>query len=119
MSTYTTFHPIDTSPENSHLAEIVASMTVNGWQGMPLLAAGDQLLNGTHRYTASEIVGIDPMVHEMEITLNWGDEDEYLLRDLADAHDTLEILRALRALHDAGYVDDYSVEIMAAEYAKE
>lgn len=120
MSTYNTFHEIDTDPEtNSHLAEIVASMTANGWQGLPLVAVGQQLLNGAHRYTASQIAGIEPMVHEIEITLDWGDDDEYLLSDFADAHDTREILRALRALYDAGYVDGYSVEIMDAEYKKE
>lgn len=120
MTTYTTFHPIDTNIEtNDRLAEIATSMIANGWQGLPLVADGEQLLNGAHRYTASKIAGIEPMVHQMEITLGWGDEDDYLLSDYADANDTTEIAKALRALYEAGYIDGYSVEIMDAENAKE
>lgn len=118
MGSYTKYHEIETD-NNPHLDEIVASMIADGWVGLPLLADGEQLLNGAHRYTASQIAGIEPQVHQMEITLNWGDDEDYLLDAYAMATDTPSMLRALRDMFEAGYVDQYSVEIMSAEADKE
>ncbi len=37
----------------NRVAELVASMEVNGWQGSPLVTLGDgELLTGAHRHTA-------------------------------------------------------------------
>lgn len=120
--TYNHFHEIDRNPEtNKHLAEIVESIKANGWQGLPLLADGEYLFNGCHRATACEILDIAPDVHEMEISCTWGDDEysDYLLRNLCDAHDTGEVLHALKELRAEGLVDQMSVDIMQAEYDKE
>lgn len=119
---YNHFHEIDSDPEtNRHLAEIVESIKVNGWQGLPLLADGDNLFNGCHRATACEILDIEPEVHQVEISCDWG-EDEYcdfLLNSLCDAKDSDDVLRALKALRKEGLVDQMSVDIMQAECDKE
>lgn len=117
---YKIFHDIDPNPEsNSHLAEIIESIRQNGWQGDPLLAIGDQLLTGSHRATACEILGIVPPVHQVQIGCTWGDGYDDLLLDLADANDTPSLWRALKALHEEGLLDDYSLELISREYEKE
>jgi len=119
---YQLYHEIDTNPEtNKHLAEIIESIKANGWKGLPLLSIGEQLLNGSHRATACEILGIDPVVHEAEIGCTWGDSEytDYLLNDLADAKSTDQIMCAIKSLHDEGLIDDLSLEIMEAELDKE
>lgn len=119
---YILYHDIDDNPEtNEHLDEIIQSIRKNGWVGLPLLAIGDKLLNGSHRATACKILGIDPQVHQAQIKCTWGEDDyiDYLLESLADAVDTLAILQALKGLQDEGLVDDESVMIMQAEYNKE
>lgn len=117
--TYTKWHEIDENPEtNAHLAEIVESIKTNGWVGLPLLADEEYLFNGCHRATACEILGIDPQVHNMQITANW-DDHYYLLFDLSNARRTDEVLRALKALRALNLVDQLSVDIMQAEDDKE
>ena len=120
--TYNHFHEIDRDPKsNKHLADIVASIQANSWQGLPLLADGDNLLTGCHRATACEILDIDPEVHDLEITCTWGDDEytDHLLEDLCDAHNSDGILHALKELRAEGYVDQMSVDIMQAECDKE
>jgi hypothetical protein len=113
---YTKYHEIDENPEtNQHLAEIMNSLVTNGWQGRPLLAIGDQLVTGCHRMTACELLGIEPEVHEAEITLNWGDDDDWMLSDLANASRNDMLLLAMETMLEAGYIDEYSVELMRAE----
>lgn len=118
---YITFHEIDKNPEtNAHLAEIVASLDANGWQGLPLLADGEQLLNGCHRATACEILGIEPEVYQLVIAI--GDDPsyrDYLVSLLADAFDTESIYNAIRELHDEGLIDDLALAIAKAEYETE
>ena len=43
---YTPFHEVR---DIEKLNELVASMQANGWQGMPLVADGEQLITGAHR----------------------------------------------------------------------
>lgn len=122
MTRYNLFHEIDTNPEtNKHLAEIIESIKANGWQGLPLLAIGDQLLNGCHRATACEILGIEPEVHQAEIACAWGDSvyTDELLQDLFDGFRTDVVLRALKELRAEGLVDQLSVDILQAEWEKE
>jgi hypothetical protein len=121
-TTYNPRHTIDRNPAtNEHLAEIMGSIATNGWQGLPLLVSGYDLLTGTHRATACAILDVEPEVHQLDLHCNWGDEDysDDLLRDLCDAGDSLALLRALKALRAAGLVDQKSVDIMQAEYDKE
>lgn len=119
---YIHFHQIDDNPEsNKHLSEIVDSIKANGWRGLPLLANGDNLLNGCHRATACKILGIEPEVHQIELACTWGD-DEYadcLLDALCDARSGDEVLKAMKDLYAMGYIDKLSVDIMQAECDKE
>ncbi len=56
---YTTYHEIE---DQSKVAELVVSMRRNGWLGGPLVADGDQLITGAHRYPAALEAGIEPKV---------------------------------------------------------
>lgn len=115
------FHEIDENPEtNKHLAEIIESISKNGWVGLPLLADGECLFNGCHRATACEILEIEPKIHQIEITCTWGDspETDQLLSDL-NGNESGDILQALKGLYDLGFVDKKSVDIMQAEYDHE
>lgn len=119
MCGYTLYHDIDEDPEtNEHLAGLVESLRANGWVGLPLLAVGDQLLNGCHRATACKILGISPEVHQAE-TCTYGDGYDYLLLALAEASSSDAVLNALLDLQAEGLVDDYAVRIMQAECEKE
>jgi hypothetical protein len=120
--TYNHFHEIDSNPKtNKHLAEIIESIKINGWQGLPLLADGENLLNGCHRATACEILGTEPEVHQIKLSCTWGDNDytDKLLNDLCDAQDSFALLAVLRELRKKGLVDQMSVDVMQAEYDKE
>lgn len=44
--------------DEAKLAELVASIERDGWQGAPLVADGEQLLTGTHRYAACKALGM-------------------------------------------------------------
>lgn len=115
------FHEIDKNTKtNKHLAEIIESIKKNGWIGLPLLADGECLFNGCHRATACEILGINPEIHQVEVSCTWGDspETDELLCGL-NGNDTGEILEALKNLFDLGLVDKQSVDIMLAEYDNE
>ncbi len=51
---------------------LIGSMIGSGWVGSPLVADGDQLLTGSHRYVAAEIAGVDvPVVDIREIVADW------------------------------------------------
>ena len=120
MCGYTLYHDIDSNPEtNEHLAGILESLRANGWVGLPLLAVGDQLLNGCHRATACKILGISPEVHQAEIGATFGDGYDYLLLALAEANSSDAVLQALLGLQAEGLVDDYTVHIMRTECNKE
>jgi len=120
MTSYIKYHEIDNNPEtNIKLKEIVDSLAENGWQGYPLLAIGDQLLTGCHRATACKILDIEPVVHQAIIAEAKDEVDQYYIDELADCFDTETLYRAIKALYDEGLVDDYSLEIIAAEYTKE
>lgn len=74
---------------------LVESMTRHGWQGMPLVADGDCLLTGSHRYPAATAAGVEPEVVDIrDIYPEWDslhesfgaptiDEHAYLLAVLA------------------------------------
>lgn len=120
--TYNKFHQIDENTEtNDHLTEIVNSIKANGWQGLPLLANGDQLYNGCHRAVACEIIGVEPEVHQIDVKIGRG-ENEYIdmLWEAVDCSaDAGDLYRSLCDLLDEDAIDSYSVEIIKAEYDKE
>jgi len=117
MTDYNKPHEIDENPEtNEHLNDIVESMNKDGWVGRPLLVDGYQLFSGCHRYTASQIAGIEPKLHQMEVTLDYGDDDDWMLYDLADAYDDQSRYYAIKQLHDAGYIDNKSYELAKYEH---
>ena len=69
MSGYNPFHQVI---DRDKLAELIVSMETNGWQGAPLVADGDQLITGAHRYVASIAAGIDaPVVDIRDIYPEW------------------------------------------------
>jgi hypothetical protein len=47
--------------------QLVESMTVNGWQGSPLVVHEGHLLNGSHRYAAACQVRINDYTFEPKI----------------------------------------------------
>lgn len=66
---YTTWHEVT---DTDKLESLVASMTVNGWAGAPLVADNDQLLNGSHRWVAAEQAGIEAEVIDIrELVEGW------------------------------------------------
>lgn len=116
---YKKWHEIDENPEtNDHLAEIVDSIKINGWQGRPLLAIDDQLLTGCHRYVACQILGTEPEVHQVQMIITpWsGDDlfDEYWA-DLLNAKNNESLVSALKNLVEIGGVDKESLKIMKEE----
>jgi hypothetical protein len=44
--------------DEAKVSELAASIAAAGWQGAPLVADGEQLLTGTHRYAAAKLVGL-------------------------------------------------------------
>ena len=56
---YTPFHGIC---DEGKLNDLIASMSANGWQGAPLVADGDQLVTGAHRWVAAREVEINAPV---------------------------------------------------------
>ena len=118
---YQLFHTIDQNPEtNNHLAEIMQSIEKNGWQGLPLVAVGDKLLNGCHRATACMLLGTEPTVYD--ITSSQADDDEYINElwwDLGNANGTDDVVVALSQLVDEGLVEQAVLDIMTAELYKE
>lgn len=66
---YTPFHEVR---DQDKLANLVASMEVHGWQGAPLVADGEQLVTGTHRYAAAQALEITaPVVDIRDIYPEW------------------------------------------------
>jgi hypothetical protein len=48
--------------------DLAASIEDRGWQGAPLVVDGDQLLTGTHRYAACQVLGLlDDEIPTVEI----------------------------------------------------
>ena len=52
---YNTYHQVI---DQGKLADLITSMERNGWQGAPLVADGEDLITGSHRYPASIAAGI-------------------------------------------------------------
>jgi len=121
MTNLQLLHTIDQNPEtNTHLAEIMDSIKSNGWQGLPLVAIGEQLLNGCHRATACALLEIDPQVYAIEAPT--ASDDEYindLWYDLGNPTGTDQILVTLQALYDEGLVERYAIDILSAELTHE
>ncbi len=112
------FHEIDRNPiSNKKLAALIESISNDGWQGLPLLADGEQLLTGCHRATACEILGIEPEVHQLQVYITWGDDPygDYLLNNLANAARTDQLKEVIQALFDEGWCDEISLQIILAE----
>ena len=101
---YTPFHGIC---DEGKLNDLIASMSANGWQGAPLVADGDQLVTGAHRWVAAREVEINAPVVDIR--------DIYPERDTlhaeygtptADERDYTDALIALpQALRDAYGID--------------
>lgn len=51
------YNPIHEVRDTTLLAELIASMTKNGWVGVPLVVGGDQLVTGAHRWAAWRAIG--------------------------------------------------------------
>ncbi len=49
-----TYHEVK---DEAKVQALMASMERDGWQGAPLVAEGDQLYTGVHRYTAAQRLG--------------------------------------------------------------
>lgn len=56
MNRYTPLHSVQ---DRNKLADLIASMERIGWKGVPLVADGDQLITGSHRYAAAIATGIN------------------------------------------------------------
>lgn len=111
--------------DEAKVEAIAESIARDGWTGYPLLVVtngsdGYIALTGTHRIAAAERVGIEPDIEIIEQPTidELSDEQTRLWEELLVwATDDDDRLRALRDLAAAGDVDDYAVEIMAAEIA--
>lgn len=87
-----TLHTVD---NREKVEQIKANLERDGWVGAPLVVDGDQLLTGTHRYTAAkELDWVDYDIPMIEISdlfaehgLDWNaimdDEDYDLVSALA------------------------------------
>ena len=107
--------------DNDHLDDIVNSLRTNGWIGLPLLAINDQLLTGSHRYCACQILGVNPVVHQCVFTNPTN--DDYITRLINDlttvCNDSNDLLYVIQLLRAENAIDDYSIMIMQAESIKE
>lgn len=109
-------HIIDNNPEtNEHLANIMDSLSKQGWTGRPILVNGEIALTGCHRLTACEILGIAPKTHDIRITIQWGDDNDYLLERFSNAIDDDDLLAVMEDLLVENLIDAESVEIMRKE----
>jgi hypothetical protein len=95
MSGYTTYHPVY---DQTKLAELTASMECHGWQGAPLIADGDQLITGAHRYPAALAAGIVPQIVDIrDIFPAWDDIHAEFGSPTADEYDYVCALEQLPA----------------------
>lgn len=96
--TYATWHEIT---DETKLAELVASMTADGWVGAPLVADGDQLLNGSHRSVAAKLAGVEaPVIDIRELVEDWDlriDETGIAHYEIAIAAVACELPEALKS----------------------
>jgi len=73
---------------------IKKSMEKNGWQGVPLVRDGEQLLTGTHRYLAAQELG-------------WGDSDIPMI-DLETLYRDAGLdMAELHSEHDSPTIDEW------------
>jgi hypothetical protein len=49
--------PLNGVEDQSKLFEIATSLETNGWVGIELVAIGDELITGSHRYHAARSIG--------------------------------------------------------------
>ncbi len=101
---HTPFHSVE---DENKLAELIASMGANGWQGAPLVADGSQLITGAHRWVAAQEVEIDaPVVDIRDIYPEWDTLHAEYGSPTADERDYTEALMDLpQALRDAYGID--------------
>jgi ParB-like chromosome segregation protein Spo0J len=81
--------PYHDAYDKAKLANLVADMSVNGWQGQPLVQYGGALLNGSHRWEAAQIVAIDDYQFEPEVVdlLDEFDLNEDEILDFVNSQD--------------------------------
>lgn len=53
------YHPLHEITDEAKLETLTAAMTSAGWVGAPLVAFGDDLITGTHRYAAALAADIE------------------------------------------------------------
>lgn len=91
------------------LQSLIASMESNGWQGAPLVAIGDELITGSHRYAAwREVFDTDyglPVVQLADIF-----EESGLDLDATMEEENYELVWVLEALsHEVR--EEYGIDV--------
>lgn len=101
------------STDADHLAEIVNSMTENGWQGRPVIIAnnaneGYEAITGSHRITAAKETGtnIEAIVFEID-DYNW---------EILECKTDEDRLALMEELLENNYIDENIVKIMREEF---
>jgi hypothetical protein len=90
--------------------KLVERMQLHGWQGSPLLADGNELLTGSHRFAAAETAGIDLQVVDVrELIPEW---DE--ISTGYDSYDN-EYKRALYTRLTKEQIQYYGLRLMVSE----
>lgn len=56
--------------DEAKLQRLMDSIQANGWQGAPLVADGEQLLNGAHRYEALYRLNLTSMTDDPEVCID-------------------------------------------------
>jgi len=104
MSHYTPFHTVQ---DQEKLRVLTASMERHGWQGVPLVADGEQLITGAHRYRAALAAGIDAQIVDIRaIYCAWDELHAEYGCPTADERDYVCALEDLPAeLRDAYGID--------------
>lgn len=100
----------------SKVAELAVSIEVDGWQGAPLVAIGDELLTGAHRHTAYEqVFGTDngiPVVDLADVFAEDGlDYEAVWAKEMTYGYgDTATIIAVLDHLSD-DIRDAYGIDV--------
>lgn len=84
------------APEAGLVAELVASMEANGWQGDPVLVHEGQAVTGTHRIAAAREAGIKVEVLDLADVID--NAAERVAEIMTEGWDSVEAVAALFAL---------------------
>ncbi|QIS23711.1 ParB N-terminal domain-containing protein [Nocardia terpenica] len=106
--------PVHEADDQSKLAALAADMEVNGWQGAPLVVAGEQALTGAHRYLAARRADIEiPRVQIDDVCelygVDWAAlEDTY---GCCDGYDWYEAARHLDEVLPVAVIDYLGIDV--------